>query len=105
MTLTQLAQTIGTNRFYLSQYFSSQGMTYNAYINDLRISHFVSLYHEATTTLRSFTALQLAYDSGYRSYSTFSLAFKQRMGQTVTAWMRDAARRQLPQSRYVGPGR
>ena len=29
---------------------------------------------------------QLANDSGYRSYSTFSVAFKQRMGQNVTAW-------------------
>jgi len=32
--------------------------------------------------------LRLAHESGYQSYSTFSLAFKQRMGQTVTAWMR-----------------
>ena len=29
-------------------------------------------------------------DSGYQSYSTFSLAFKQRMGQSVTVWMRNA---------------
>ena len=33
-------------------------------------------------------AQQLALMSGYRSYSTFSLAFKQRMDQSVTAWMR-----------------
>ena len=92
LTLAQLAQAIGTNRYYLSQYFSSQGMTYNAYINDLRIQHFVSLHREAVTNLRPFTAHQLAHDSGYRSYSTFSLAFKQRMGQSVTAWMRDTAR-------------
>ncbi len=91
LTLTQLAQTIGTNRFYLSQYFSTQGMTYNTYINDLRINHFVNHYREAVKTLRPFTAQQLAHESGYRSYSTFSLAFKQRMGQTVTAWMHDTA--------------
>ena len=91
LTLAQLAQTIGTNRFYLSQYFSSQGVNYNNYINNLRVNHFISLYREAVATLRPFTAQQLAHDSGYRSYSTFSLAFKQRMGQTVTAWMRDTA--------------
>jgi len=90
LTLHQLAKAIGTNRFYLSQYFSGQGLTYNTYINDLRINHFVSLYREAVDSQRSFTAQQLAHDSGYRSYSTFSLAFKQRMGQTVTAWMRGA---------------
>jgi AraC-like DNA-binding protein len=26
--------------------------------------------------------------SGYRSYSTFSTAFKQRMGMSVSAWMK-----------------
>ena len=91
LTLSQLAQTIGTNRTYLTNYFIQQGITYNAYISDLRINHFVNLYRETVATKRPFTALQLAHDSGYRSYSTFSLAFKQRMGQTVTAWMSDSA--------------
>ncbi len=90
LSLAQLAQAIGTNRFYLSQYFSSQGMTYNAYINDLRIQHFVRLYREAVDAQRPFTTKQLAHDSGYRSYSTFSLAFKQRMGENVTTWMHEA---------------
>jgi len=92
LTLLQLAQAIGTNRFYLSQYFSSHGKTYNAYINDLRINHFMSLYREATAAQQPVTAQQLASDSGYRSYSTFSLAFKQRMGQSVTAWMRETTK-------------
>ena len=87
LTLPQLAQIIGTNRLYLSQYFSSHDTNYNAYINDLRINHFVSLYREAVAANRSFTAQQLANECGYRSYSTFTLAFKQRMGQSVTAWM------------------
>ena len=90
LTLPQLAQIIGTNRLYLSQYFSSQNTNYNAYINDLRIRHFVSLYREAIAAKRSATAQQLANECGYRSYSTFTLAFKQRMGQSVTAWMRDS---------------
>lgn len=88
LTVTQLAQAIGTNRFYLGQYFSRQDTTYNAYINTLRINHFVKLYRESVAAQRSFTAQQLANDSGYHSYSTFSLAFKQRMGQSVTSWMR-----------------
>ena len=88
LSLLQLAQALGINRFYLSQYFSRQGTTYNAYINDLRINHFMSLYREAAAAQQSITAQQLASDSGYRSYSTFGLAFKQRTGQSVTAWMR-----------------
>ena len=92
LTVTQLAQAIGTNRTYLGQYFSRQDTTYNAYINTLRIAHFVRLYQEAVAAERPFSAKRLASESGYRSYSTFSLAFKQRMGQSVTAWMRDSGR-------------
>ncbi len=92
LTLQHLAQAIGTNRSYLSQYFSRQGITYNIYINNLRINHFISLYQEVAGTQQSFTVQQLASESGYRSYSTFSLAFKQRTGVTVTAWMQSRSR-------------
>ena len=89
LTVRQLAKTVGTNRTYISLYFSHQNTTYNAYINDLRIHHFMRLYHEASAAQKNIVVQQLANDSGYRSYSTFSLAFKQRMGQSVTAWMRE----------------
>jgi len=91
LSLQQLARTIGTNRSYLSQYFSRQGITYNTYINNLRINHFISRYQEVASTQQPFTVQQLANESGYRSYSTFSLAFKQRTGQSVTAWMRETS--------------
>ena len=89
ISLPQLAQTIGTNRLYLSQHFSSQGMTYNAYINGLRIQHFIKLYHEADATHQTISVRQLAHQSGFRSYSTFNAAFKQSMGMTATEWMRN----------------
>lgn len=88
LSLAQLAQAIGTNRYYLSQYFAQQGLTYNTYINNLRIRHFTGLYHKAVEEGRSFTAQQLAFESGYHSYSTFSAVFKQHTGKTVTAWMK-----------------
>ena len=88
LTLSQLAEKIGTNRTYLGQYFTQQGITYNAYINGLRVAHFERLYEVAVTTMRPFTALQLANESGFRSYSTFSSAFKQIKGQTVSEWIR-----------------
>ena len=92
LTLAQLANAIGTNRTYLSQHFAQQGITYNAYINSLRIRHCISLYEKAEADGRRITAQQLAAESGYRSYSTFSTAFKQHTGKTVTAWMRDAGK-------------
>ena len=90
ITLSELSKAIGTNRYYLSQHFTQHNTTYNAYINGLRIQHFVRLYQEAVATDRPFTALQLAQASGFRSYSTFAVAFKQRMGQTVMMWMHNA---------------
>ena len=90
LSLSQLALATGTNHYYLSQHFSRQGLTYNAYINGLRIRHFIRLYEKAVAGGRVFTAQQLAFESGYRSYSTFSAAFKQHTGKTVTAWIHDA---------------
>ena len=88
LTLAQLANAIGTNRTYLSQHFAQQGISYNTYINGLRIRHFVSLYEKAVADKREITAQQLAFESGFHSYSTFSATFKKFMGSTVTAWMR-----------------
>ena len=91
ISATQLAKQIGTNRVYLSKHFALQGITYNAYINGLRIQHFINLYKEAVTSHKPILAKQLAYQSGFRSYSTFSAAFKQIMGMTATEWMRSTA--------------
>ena len=66
-----------------------QDTNYNAYINDLRIRHFVRLYSEAVADQRFFTVQELASQSGYRNYNTFALAFKQRMGKSVTEWKQD----------------
>ena len=92
LTLQQLALAIGTNRSYLSQFFSRHGITYNSYINNQRINHFVNRFHELTAAGESVCAQQLAQESGFRSYSTFSRAFTQRTGQSVTAWMREEER-------------
>ena len=88
LNLSQLAKAVGTNRFYLSQYFSSQDSTYNAYINNLRVNHFVSVYREAVAAHRSFTVMQLAQESGFRNYNTFNNAFKRKTGLSVTAWIK-----------------
>lgn len=87
LSLSQLAQATGTNHTYLSKYFAQQGLTYNAYINGLRVRHFMRLYQAAAGEQRIVTAQQLAFESGFRSYSTFSAAFKQNTGMTVSAWI------------------
>ena len=89
LTLQQLSLAIGTNRTYLSTYFTQQGITYNAYINRLRVEHFTRLYNKVKDSEHPITAKDLAEQSGYRSYITFSSAFKKHMGTTVTEWMRN----------------
>jgi AraC-like DNA-binding protein len=89
LTLTKLSAAVGVNRYYLSQYFASQGTNYYAYIHDLRIRHFVARYRELAAAHEPIVAQQLAQESGYHSYSTFSTAFKQRMDKSVAAWMRE----------------
>ena len=88
LSLVELADAIETNRNYLSSYFAEQGTTYNNYINRLRIDHFISLYRETTEGNRSIAVLKLAERSGYKSYSTFSAAFKRITGLSVTDWMK-----------------
>ena len=89
LTLTQLSATVGVNRYYLSQYFTNQGTSYYAYIHDLRVRYFVARYRELAAAHKPIVAQQLAQESGYHSYSTFSKAFMQRMGKSVTAWMHE----------------
>lgn len=88
LSLTQLATLIGVNRSYLSKHFAQQGITYNTYINDLRIRHFVSLCQERAAAHQPVSVQQLSLDSGFRSYSTFNGAFKQVMHTTATKWLR-----------------
>ena len=87
LTLQMLAQAMGTNRSYLSQYFSRKGFTYNTYINSLRINYFISRCRELSAAGQDIPIQQLALESGFGSYRTFSRAFLQRTGQSVTAWM------------------
>ena len=87
LSLSQLATMIGVNRSYLSKHFALQGITYNAYINGLRIQHFVDLCHERAATHQPLSVKQLALESGFRSYSTFNAAFQQVMGTTATEWL------------------
>ena len=91
LTLQQLSVAVGVNRYYLSQYFASLGTSYYEYIHDLRIGHFIARYRELAAAHKSIVAQQLARESGYNSYSTFSAAFKQRMHESVTAWMHEEA--------------
>ena len=88
LTLNTLAQACGTNRTYLGQYFTANGTTYNAYINGLRIAHFQELYSSALRQEISTRPIiqKLAAESGFRSYNTFTRAFRTYTGMSLKEW-------------------
>jgi AraC-like DNA-binding protein len=49
-----------------------------------------TLYNETKDSTQPIIAKNLAQQSGFRSYITFSSAFKNFMGRTVTEWMKNA---------------
>ena len=53
----------------------------------LCIGLIIYMVREVVAARRTVSARQLASESDYRNYKTFSLAFKQRMGRSITAWM------------------
>ena len=71
LNVDALASYIATNRTYIGQYLSSQGLTYYSYINRLRVAYAKQLIRESPTETLSSIALQ----SGFKSDSTFRRAF------------------------------
>ena len=80
LTLTDLAQALGTNRTYVSNYFSQVlHQTFYDYINQLRIERI------SIPMLREHPEYKLEYvatESGFASISTFRRAFVRLTGQT-----------------------
>jgi AraC-like DNA-binding protein len=88
LTLSQLAAEIGTSRATLNAWLSEQGDTYHAYINRLRIDHFIDIYRESLSVEPPYTIYELVTHCGYSSYATFSTAFRKRTGLTLAQWMK-----------------
>ena len=88
LTLSQLAAEIGTSRATLNAWLSEQGDTYHAYINRLRIDHFIDIYRESLSVEHPYTIYELVTHCGYSSYATFSTAFRKRTGLTLAQWMK-----------------
>ena len=95
LTLSELAEKLGMSREALGAWFTEHDDNYNAYINRLRIDHFVSLYREAVAAGHPASVYEVAHDCGYRSYLAFYTAFRQRMGVSVTAWMNSQTKHRL----------
>ena len=54
-----------------------------------RLLHFLDKEDYVLFSSQPVTAKTIAQQSGFRSYTTFSLAFKNFMGTTVAEWMKN----------------
>lgn len=77
-----LATHLGTNRTYIGRYLASKGMTYYGYINGLRIGHARQMIEQDADT----TISTIAFQSGFKSDSTFRRAFMEIEGCTPSEY-------------------
>ena len=76
LRLSDLADSIGTNRTYMSQYFNQTcEQSFYEYVNDYRIGHSMQLMSDTDLTLEVVAEM-----SGFNSLSTFRRAFIQKNG-------------------------
>ena len=91
LSIVQLAERLGTNRTYVSNYFNSAlRTTFYDYINSLRIKK------ESVPMMENhpeYTLDYIAQCSGFNSVSTFRRAFRKHTGQNPGSWQGGQERR------------
>lgn len=81
LTLDKLAETVGSNRTYVSNTINSiAGVSFNSYVDTYRIKEATRVLSDPTMT--DVSLKQLADDVGYSSIQTFFAAFKRETGTT-----------------------
>ena len=87
LTLQKLAQHLGTNRQYLSNYINQiKGMTFYDYINDFRLNEAKTLL-EGKGTDNQYSLEDISVMSGFNSYATFLRSFKKKFGKTPSQYL------------------
>lgn len=86
LTLAKVAKAVGCSPQWISECLNrTLSTSFFDYVNDRRVSEFIRL---ATSKRAGWSVLDLAMAAGFRSKSTFNLAFKKKMKLTPTEWLR-----------------
>ncbi|MEM7764161.1 MAG: AraC family transcriptional regulator [Pseudomonadota bacterium] len=84
LSIGEVASRLATNETYVSRAVNKgRGQTFNAFINDLRVTHAKTLLLTAEQPL-----LQIAAASGFNSKATFNRVFRDSVGMTPTQFKR-----------------
>jgi AraC-like DNA-binding protein len=85
--LQKLAQHLGTNRQYLSNYINQEKHeTFYDYINDFRLMEAKSLL-DGKESENQHSLEEISMMSGFNSYTTFLRSFKKKFGQTPSQYL------------------
>ena len=87
LTLQKLAQHLGTNRQYLSNYINQEKHeTFYDYINDFRLMEAKALL-DSKDTENQHSLEEISMMAGFNSYATFLRSFKKKFGQTPSQYL------------------
>ncbi len=88
LSLTQLAEHIGSSRHHISQVLNVHMETnFYDFINKYRVDEFIRKLSKPGNEF--YTLLALAYESGFNSKATFNTVFKKNTGMTPSAFFKD----------------
>ena len=78
ITIGEVAAMVGFSSNYFSNYFSSvMGTSFSNYVKDLRLQYAMNLLQTSDLNIN-----EISYESGFRTLSNFTSAFKSRYGQS-----------------------
>ncbi len=87
LTLQKLAQLLGTNRQYLSNYINQERhMTFYEYINEFRLEE-AKVILESKNSESQQSLEDISVMVGFNSYSTFLRSFKSKYGKTPSKYL------------------
>ena len=87
LTLQKLAQHLGTNRQYLSNYINQiKGITFYDYINDFRLTEAKNIL-DSKGADNQHSLEDISVMAGFNSYATFLRSFKKKYGQTPSQYL------------------
>lgn len=84
LTRDMLCRKAGVNRTYLSRYFQSEGISYYAYVNNLRIAYSKNIIDSSTVEP---SILDISVQAGFSNVRTFRAAFKEIVGCLPSEYM------------------
>lgn len=88
LTLVDLAKKLNIHPNYLSQIINEKtSSNFYAFINNLRIEKFLTLINDPQ--YKNLKLIELAYDCGFNSKSSFNKYFKNKVGKTPTEYIND----------------